>query len=97
MLLPAMVNTLVIVEAVQGAEHLVAEITDGVVEGLQVLLLLVALQCQLGAQQFAAHVAPVARGQWQGQGQACIAATGHIMYRRRVGGAAVVVEVLVMD
>lgn len=64
-LLASMVDALVVVQAVQGAEHLVAQIADRIVERLQVLLLLVPLQGQLGAQQFAAHVTAMARGQRQ--------------------------------
>uniref|UniRef100_A0A182J5P8 Uncharacterized protein n=1 Tax=Anopheles atroparvus TaxID=41427 RepID=A0A182J5P8_ANOAO len=60
-LLPAVVDALVIVQAVQRAKHLVAEVAHRIVERLQVLLLFVPLEGQLGTQQLTAHVAPVAR------------------------------------
>lgn len=64
-LLPPMVDALVIVEAVERAKHLVAQIANGIVQRLQVLLLLVTFQRQFGAQQLAAHVTTMARGQRQ--------------------------------
>lgn len=67
LLLAPVVDALVVVQAVERTEHLVAEIAHRVVERLQVLLLLVALQRELRAQQLAADVAPVAGGQRQGQ------------------------------
>ena len=48
-LLTTMVNTFVVVQAVEGAEDLVAEIADSIVKRLQVLLLLVALESEFGA------------------------------------------------
>lgn len=68
LLLSAMVDALVIVQTVERAEDLVAQIADRIVQRLQVLLLLVPLQRQFRAEQFAADVATVARGQRQGQG-----------------------------
>lgn len=69
LLLSPVVDALVVVQTVEGAEDLVAQVADRIVQWLQVLLLLVSLQRELGAQQFAAHIAPVTggEGQWQGQ------------------------------
>lgn len=80
LLLSAMVDALVIVQTVERAEDLVAQIADRIVQRLQVLLLLVPLQRQFCAEQFAADVATVARGQRQGQGDpAGRAVIGHDM------------------
>lgn len=49
MLLPAMVNAFMIVQAVKRAKHFVTQITDGIVQRLQVLLLLVPLERELCA------------------------------------------------
>lgn len=68
LLLSAMVDALVIVQTVERAEDLVAQIADRIVQRLQVLLLLVPLQRQFRAEQFAADVTTVARGQRQWQG-----------------------------
>lgn len=81
-LLPAVVDALVVVEAVQRAKDLVAQIADGVVEWLEVLLLFVPLQRQLGAEQFAAHVTSVAGVQWQRQQQPA-ATANHVTTARR--------------
>jgi hypothetical protein len=60
-----MVDALVVVEAVESPEDLVAEGTDGAVKRLEVLLLLVPLERQLRRECLAADVAGVAdaRGQ----------------------------------
>lgn len=55
-----MIDAAVVVEAVERAKDLVAERAHGVVQRLEVLLLLVPLERELGAEQLAAHVAPVA-------------------------------------
>lgn len=59
--LPAMVDALMVVERVEGAEHLVAEAAARRVQRLQVLLLRVPLQREPRRQQLAAHLAAVAR------------------------------------
>lgn len=61
--LAAVVDALMVVERVEGAEHLVAEAAARRVQGLQVLLLRVPLERQPRGQQLAAHLAPVARAQ----------------------------------
>jgi len=76
-LLAAMVDALVVVQRVQSAEDLVAQIAHGVVQRLQMLLFLVALKRELGAQQLAADVAPMAGIQRQGQEQPI--GLGHIL------------------
>lgn len=76
-LLAAMIDALVVVQRVQRAEDLVAQVANGVVQRLQVLLLLVAFQRELGAQQFAAHVAPVAGVEGQGQEESI--GLGHVL------------------
>lgn len=81
-LLAAMIYALVVVEAVQRAKDFVAQIANGIIERLQVLLFLVPLQRQLCAEQFAAHVAAVASVQWQRQEQST-AAAHHIAATRR--------------
>jgi hypothetical protein len=63
MLLPAMINALVIIQAVERAEHFVAEIAHGIVQRLQVLLFLVPFQCELRAQQLSTNVAAMAGGE----------------------------------
>lgn len=60
-----MIDALVVVEAVQGPEDLVAEGADGTVQRLEVLLLLVPLQRQLRREGLAAHVAGIADARWQ--------------------------------
>lgn len=60
--LTTMVNAFVVVETVERAKHFVTQIADGVVQRLQMLLFLVPFQRELRAQQFAAHIASVARG-----------------------------------
>lgn len=76
-----MIDTSVIVQRVQCAEHFVAQIANGVVQRLQVLLILVPFQGQLGAEQFAANVAAVAGGQGQRQARSSCCAPGtHNMY-----------------
>lgn len=79
LLLSPVVDALVVVQAVQRAKHLVAQIADGIVQRLQVLLLLVSLQRELGAQQFAADIAPMAGGKGQRQGDPARAMTRHYM------------------
>lgn len=54
-----MVDALVIVQAVERPEHLVAERAHRAVERLKVLLLLVPLQGELRGEGLAAHVARV--------------------------------------
>lgn len=66
LLLAPVIDALVVVKTVQRAEHLVAQIAHCIVQGLQVLLLLVPFQRQFRAQQLAAHVTSMARGQGQG-------------------------------
>lgn len=55
-----MVDALVIVQAVQRPEHLVAERADRAVQGLEVLLLFVPLEGELRREGFAANVAGIA-------------------------------------
>lgn len=57
--LPTVVDALVIVQAVERPEHLVAERADRAVQGLKVLLLFVPFQGELRGEGFAAHVARV--------------------------------------
>lgn len=66
LLLAPVIDALVVVQTVQRAEHLVAQIAHCIVQGLQVLLLLVPFQRQFRAQQLAAYVTSMARGQGQG-------------------------------
>lgn len=61
--LAAVVDALVVVEGVEGAEHLVAEGAPGRMQRLQVLLLSVTLEREPRRQQLAAHLATVARPQ----------------------------------
>lgn len=68
-LLAPVVDALVVVQRVQGAKDLVAQITYGVVQRLQMLLLLVPLQGELRAQQLATDIAAMARVQRQRQQQ----------------------------
>lgn len=49
-LLTAMVDALVVVEAIQRAKDFMAQITNGIIERLEVLLLLVPFQRQLCAE-----------------------------------------------
>lgn len=60
-----MVDALVIVQTVERPEHLVAECADRAVQGLEVLLLFVPFEGELGGEGFAANVAGIAytRGQ----------------------------------
>lgn len=60
-----MVDALVVVQAVQRPEHLVAERADRAVQGLKVLLLFVPFEGELRGQGFTANVAGIAdaRGQ----------------------------------
>lgn len=66
-LLAPVIDALVVVQAVQRAEHLVAEIAHGIVQRLQMLLLLVPFQGQLRAEQLSADVAPVTGSEGQRQ------------------------------
>lgn len=59
--LTAVVDALVVVQRVEGPEHLVAEAAARRVQRLQVLLLGVPLEGQPRGQQLAAHLAPVPR------------------------------------
>lgn len=80
LLLPPVVDTAVIVEAVERAKHLVTERTNGIVEGLEVLLFLVPLERKFGAEQLAAHVTAMASIHRQRQAhpsQRCIPRTDH--------------------
>lgn len=51
-----MVDAPVVVETVESTKHFVAKRAHGVVQGLQVLLFLVPLESELGAEQFPANV-----------------------------------------
>jgi len=59
------VDALVIVQAVQRPEHLVADRADRVVQWLIVLLLFVPFQGELGGERLAAHVARVTNSRRQ--------------------------------
>lgn len=61
--LAPVVDTLMVVERVEGAEHLVAEAAARRVQRLQVLLLRVPLEREPRGQQLAAHLAAVPRPQ----------------------------------
>lgn len=63
--LPTMVDALVVVQAVECPEHLVAERADRAVQGLKVLLLFVPFQGEFCGEGLAAHVARVANSRWQ--------------------------------
>lgn len=45
-----MIDTPVIIEAIEGAEHLIAELTNGIVERLKVLLFFVTFERKSGAE-----------------------------------------------
>lgn len=68
-LLTAMIDAFVVIQGVKSAKNFVAQVADGIVERLQMLLLLVALQCQFRAEQLATDIATMARiqRQWQQQ------------------------------
>lgn len=54
-----MINALVIVQAVESSENFVAQDANGTIEWLEMLLLFVPLERELGRQFFPAHVAGV--------------------------------------
>lgn len=62
--LPTVVDALVIVQAVERPEHLVAKRADRAVQGLKVLLLFVPFQGELRREGLAAHVARVTDSWW---------------------------------
>lgn len=63
--LPTVVDALVVVQAVESPEHLVAQRADRAVQGLKVLLLFVPFQGELRREGLAAHVARVTDSWWQ--------------------------------
>lgn len=62
--LPTVIDALVIVQAVERPEHLVAKRADRAVQGLKVLLLFVPFQGELRRESLAAHVARVTNSWW---------------------------------
>lgn len=67
LLLSAMVDAAMVVETVERPKDFVTNRAHGVVERLQVLLFLVPLERELGAEQFPAHVTAMASADRQRQ------------------------------
>lgn len=68
-LLAPVIDALVVVQRVQSAKDLMAQITHGIVQRLQMLLLFVTFQGKLRTQQFSTNIAAMARVQRQRQQQ----------------------------